>query len=410
MLFLDANDDVLVRRFEQGRRPHPLQGGGRILDGIAAERELLRELRDTADIVLDTSALNVHGLATAITELFSETGPVALRLNVMSFGFKYGLPVDANFVADARFIPNPHWVPQLRPHTGLDKDVSDYVLEAQGVSDFVERYVLALEPVLDGYRRENKHYATIAVGCTGGKHRSVAVAVELSTEAGAVSARHRDHHAPGPGPRVMALLTGPLPLVPPASAAFASQQDKGPSVVALGGGHGLSASLSALRLLTSELTAIVTVADDGGSSGRLREEYGVLPPGDLRMALSALCDDTDWGRTWRDVMQHRFAPGKGRGGSLDEHAMGNLLIVTLWELLGDTVAGLKWAGALLGARGEVLPMSSVPLTIEGEVRVTAPDGSIGAADHHAARPSAPWPAPWSTSGCCPRTRRPASRR
>ena len=180
----------------------------------------------------------------------------------------------------------------------------------------------------------------------------------------------------------MALLTGPLPLVPPASAACASQQDKGPSVVALGGGHGLSASLSALRLLTSELTAIVTVADDGGSSGRLREEYGVLPPGDLRMALSALCDDTDWGRTWRDVMQHRFAPGKGRGGSLDEHAMGNLLIVTLWELLGDTVAGLKWAGALLGARGEVLPMSSVPLTIEGQVRVTAPDGDHGTADPH----------------------------
>lgn len=162
VLFLDASDDVLVRRFEQGRRPHPLQGGGRILDGIATERELLRELRESSDIVLDTSPLNVHGLATAITELFSETGPVALRLNVMSFGFKYGLPVDANFVADARFIPNPHWVPQLRPHTGLDEDVRDYVLEAKGVSNFVERYVLALEPVLDGYRRENKHYATIA--------------------------------------------------------------------------------------------------------------------------------------------------------------------------------------------------------------------------------------------------------
>jgi UPF0042 nucleotide-binding protein len=197
VLFLDANDDVLVRRFEQGRRPHPLQGGGRILDGIAAERELLHELRTSADIVLDTSTLNVHGLATAITELFSETGPVALRLNVMSFGFKYGLPVDANFVADARFIPNPHWVPALRPHTGLDRDVSDYVLEAQGVSNFVERYVLALEPVLDGYRRENKHYATIAVGCTGGKHRSVAVAVELSRRLAqyprvTVTTTHRD--------------------------------------------------------------------------------------------------------------------------------------------------------------------------------------------------------------------------
>ena len=197
VLFLDADDGVLVRRFEQGRRPHPLQGGGRILDGIAAERELLHELRTSADIVLDTSALNVHGLATAITELFSETGPVALRLNVMSFGFKYGLPVDANFVADARFIPNPHWVPALRPHTGLDKDVSDYVLEAQGVSNFVERYVLALEPVLDGYRQENKHYATIAVGCTGGKHRSVAVAVELSRRLAqyprvTVTTTHRD--------------------------------------------------------------------------------------------------------------------------------------------------------------------------------------------------------------------------
>jgi UPF0042 nucleotide-binding protein len=197
VLFLDANDDVLVRRFEQGRRPHPLQEGGRILDGIAAEREVLKELRDSADVVLDTSEFNVHGLATAITELFSDSGPVALRLNVMSFGFKYGLPVDSNYVADVRFIPNPHWVPQLRPHTGLDKDVSDYVLEAEGVKNFVDRYVLALEPVLDGYRRENKHYATIAVGCTGGKHRSVAVAVELSKKLAqyprvTVTTTHRD--------------------------------------------------------------------------------------------------------------------------------------------------------------------------------------------------------------------------
>ncbi|KNH18637.1 glmZ(sRNA)-inactivating NTPase [Arthrobacter sp. ZBG10] len=197
VLFLDASDNVLVRRFEQGRRPHPLQGGGRILDGIAAERELLQELRDSSDVVLDTSGYNVHGLATAITELFSETGPVALRLNVMSFGFKYGLPVDSNYVADVRFIPNPHWVPQLRPLTGLDQGVSDYVLEAEGVKNFVDRYVMALEPVLDGYRRENKHYATIAVGCTGGKHRSVAVAVELSKKLAqyprvTVTTTHRD--------------------------------------------------------------------------------------------------------------------------------------------------------------------------------------------------------------------------
>ncbi len=138
-------------------------------------------------------------------------------------------------------------------------------------------------------------------------------------------------------------------------------------VVALGGGHGLSGSLSALRRLTTDLTAIVTVADDGGSSGRLREELDVLPPGDLRMALAALCDDTDWGRTWRDVMQHRFTSNPGSAASLDQHAVGNLLIVALWELLKDPVAGLRWAGALLGARGQVLPMSTVPLTITGDV-------------------------------------------
>lgn len=170
----------------------------------------------------------------------------------------------------------------------------------------------------------------------------------------------------------MALLTGPLPMIPPSGKAAGGTE---PRVVALGGGHGLAASLSALRLLTSELTAIVTVADDGGSSGRLRAELGVLPPGDLRMALAALCDDTDWGRTWRDVMQHRFQSRDGSAGSLDNHAMGNLLIVTLWELLGDPVAGLQWAGALLGARGQVLPMASVPLTIEGQVRHRHPDGA-----------------------------------
>lgn len=177
----------------------------------------------------------------------------------------------------------------------------------------------------------------------------------------------------------MAIRTGPLPMVPvaPSSAGVPEQKANAPAVVALGGGHGLSASLSALRLLTSDLTAIVTVADDGGSSGRLREELGVLPPGDLRMALSALCDDTDWGRTWRDVMQHRFESNGDGPGSLHGHAMGNLLIVTLWELLGDPVAGLQWAGALLGARGAVLPMASVPLTIEGDVRTTFPSGETG---------------------------------
>lgn len=137
----------------------------------------------------------------------------------------------------------------------------------------------------------------------------------------------------------------------------------GPAVVALGGGHGLSATLSALRLMTEAITAVVTVADDGGSSGRLRSELAVLPPGDLRMALSALCDDSEWGRTWRDLLQHRFSSS----GGLDQHAVGNLLIVALWELLGDTVEGLDLVGRLLGSRGRVLPMAAVPLEIEADV-------------------------------------------
>ena len=144
----------------------------------------------------------------------------------------------------------------------------------------------------------------------------------------------------------------------------APEWSKNPSVVALGGGHGLSASLSALRHMSDRLTAVVTVADDGGSSGRLRDELGVLPPGDLRMALAALCDDSEWGRTWSAMLQHRFSSS----GELDNHAMGNLLIVALWELLGDEVEGLDWVGRLLGARGRVLPMASVPLVVEADVR------------------------------------------
>ena len=135
-------------------------------------------------------------------------------------------------------------------------------------------------------------------------------------------------------------------------------------VVALGGGHGLAANLAALRHVVKDLTAVVTVADNGGSSGRLRREFGVLPPGDLRQALSALCGDDDWGRTWARVLQHRFSST----GEMDNHAVGNLLIVTLWQQLGDHVAGLDLVGRLLGAEGRVLPMAVTPIDILAEVR------------------------------------------
>ena len=180
IVFLDSADDVLVRRFENVRRPHPLQGEGRITDGIARERELLRELRGEADIVLDTSSRNVHELRGALESVFAESGQPELRATVMSFGFKYGLPVDADLVVDCRFLPNPHWIPELRPKTGLDPDVSEYVLAQPGAKDLLESYGDVLRTITAGYRREGKRYLTLAVGCTGGKHRSVAMAEQIA--------------------------------------------------------------------------------------------------------------------------------------------------------------------------------------------------------------------------------------
>ena len=197
LLFLEATDSALVKRFEQVRRPHPLQADGTILDGIAAERNRLISLRESADVIIDTSELNVHQLSNKITDSFSLEERKKLHVTVMSFGFKYGLPADADLVADMRFIPNPFWQESLRPFTGEDRNVSNYVLSAEGAEEFIENYVAALRPVLRGYTNENKRYATIAIGCTGGKHRSVAVSKRIATELAklddvAVSLKHRD--------------------------------------------------------------------------------------------------------------------------------------------------------------------------------------------------------------------------
>ncbi|MEZ7857704.1 MAG: RNase adapter RapZ [Aquiluna sp.] len=179
VLFLEANDAALVKRFESVRRPHPLQGEGTVLDGIAAERAQLLTLRETADIVFDTSESNVHELSNRVAEAFAGQSK-GFKVNLMSFGFKYGLPADADMVADARFIANPHWQESLRAKTGNDSEVADYVLSQPGVKDFEESYLATLRVVLAGYRRENKRFATIAIGCTGGKHRSVALTNEIA--------------------------------------------------------------------------------------------------------------------------------------------------------------------------------------------------------------------------------------
>ncbi len=200
LLFLDATDQSLVQRFESTRRPHPLQAKDRIVDGIERERTKLEELRSGADVVIDTSNLNVHQLEKRIGEIFSAGMLDAIRINVLSFGYKYGIPVDSDLVLDCRFIPNPHWIPELRPLTGLTKEVSNKVLTSEGVSEFVKSYVGVIRQMMPGYLREGKKYVTIAIGCTGGKHRSVAIAEEiakrLSSEKSVIEisahATHRD--------------------------------------------------------------------------------------------------------------------------------------------------------------------------------------------------------------------------
>ena len=180
VLFVDASDEVLVRRFESTRRPHPLQGNDRIVDGIAKERERLREVRSVSDILIDSSSLNIHQLEQKIDELFATSSTADLRVNVLSFGYKYGIPVDADLVMDCRFIANPHWDPVLRPLTGLDPLVSARVLGTENVQDFLEKYQSLFETMAAGFFLEGRKYLTLAIGCTGGKHRSVAIAEELA--------------------------------------------------------------------------------------------------------------------------------------------------------------------------------------------------------------------------------------
>lgn len=196
LLFLEASDDVLVRRQEAARRPHPLQGTGRLLEGLEREREVLADLRANADLIVDTSTLNVHQLTDRIADLFGTPETTRLKITVVSFGFKYGIPVDADFVADMRFLPNPYWDPALRPLTGRDAAVSAHVLSQPSAQRFLDQLLPLLQTLTEGYLSEDKRYFTVAVGCTGGKHRSVAMAEEITSRLVAAGhdarAQHRD--------------------------------------------------------------------------------------------------------------------------------------------------------------------------------------------------------------------------
>src|ERR1700761_2165872 len=180
VVFMEASDDMLVRRYEQNRRSHPLQGRQTLAEGIAAERDMLAPVRATADLIIDTSTLSVRELRESIERAFGGEAVAHTSVTVESFGFKYGLPMDADMVMDVRFLPNPHWIDELRPHTGQHPAVRDYVLGQTGAAEFLETYHRLLTLIVDGYRREGKRYMTVAIGCTGGKHRSVAIAEALA--------------------------------------------------------------------------------------------------------------------------------------------------------------------------------------------------------------------------------------
>ncbi len=197
VLFMEASDDILVRRYENNRRSHPLQGNQTLAEGIAAERSMLAPVRASADLVIDTSTLSVRALRESIERAFGGETVAQTSVTVESFGFKYGLPMDADMVMDVRFLPNPHWVDELRPQTGQHPAVRDYVLSQPGATEFLQTYHQLLKLVVDGYSREGKRYMTVAIGCTGGKHRSVAMAEALAALLGgneqlSVRVLHRD--------------------------------------------------------------------------------------------------------------------------------------------------------------------------------------------------------------------------
>ncbi len=180
VLFLESSDEILVRRYESNRRSHPLQGNQTLAEGIAAERAMLAGVRAAADLIIDTSTLSVPELRANIERAFGGPAAAQISVTVESFGFKYGLPMDADMVMDVRFLPNPHWIDELRPQTGQSPAVRDYVLAQPGASEFLQTYHRLLGLVVAGYVREGKRYMTVAIGCTGGKHRSVAMSEALA--------------------------------------------------------------------------------------------------------------------------------------------------------------------------------------------------------------------------------------
>lgn len=350
LVFLDAQDDVLVRRFSETRRRHPLQNEDLgLLESIQQEKDRLREIREQAQIILDTTRLKTAELKQLLSErlMNQEEAQQGLVITVTSFGYRYGVPMDADLTFDVRFLPNPYYNPQLRPYTGLEKPVSSYVLGQEVTQNFIAKFFDFLTYLIPHYRNEGKSNLTIAIGCTGGRHRSVAISHQLVTQLKAqhyyVLEKHRD--------------------LSKDSERYQVDQKRRPqdlSLVFLGGGTGLSTLLRGFKKNFHDLTAVVTVSDDGGSSGRLRKDMGILPPGDLRNCLLALADEED---LMTDLLNYRFQQGE-----LSGHSFGNLFLTAMAEVVGDFHQAIEASSKVLAIRGRVLPVSLGNIMLEAEMQ------------------------------------------
>lgn len=352
ILYLDAQEPILVRRFSENRRRHPLQNQDLTLtESIQQEKEQLRTIYTQADIILDTSYIQPAELKQQLRNklLDTDTPQQGFTLNLTSFGYRYGIPMDTDLAFDVRFLPNPYYNQQMRPFTGLDKPVQNYVLHQEVTQQFLSQTHQYLEHLLPHYQKEGKSNVNLVLGCTGGRHRSVAIVHQLSKELKAkgyhVVENHRDLRKDDKRYQVQS-----------------RQRPQDLNIVALGGGTGLSNLLRGFKNHFHDLTAIVTVTDDGGSSGRLRKDMGILPPGDIRNCLLALAEGED---LMTALLNHRFQDGKGE---LSGHSFGNLFLTAMAELTGDFNHAIQACSEVLAIRGRVLPVSLEHLTLQAKMQ------------------------------------------
>lgn len=327
ILFLDANESVIIKRYKEMRRPHPLDTS--ILEGYKKEKKLLREIRKKADYILDTSKYSTAKLKEELAKILKGDLEKRIIISVVSFGFKNGILLDGDLIFDVRFLPNPFYIPELKNLDGENEETKNYVMKWEQTQEFLTKTMDMLEFLIPHYTEEGKALLVVGFGCTGGFHRSVAISKEiahrLSEKGYEVILSHRDRKW----------------------VSKMNASDK--KVVFIGGGTGLSTILRGLKNFTEEITAIVTMADDGGGSGIIRKDMGLLPPGDIRNCLSALSNTEP---TLEKLLQYRFEEGMLKGQNF-----GNLLIVALNNIYGSFECAIKEVSNVLNITGKVYPVT-----------------------------------------------------